>query len=235
MVQQQLISNFVLKLGPFGVSETLIISWFITLLFLVLAIITRHIIKSHKKLGAWQTIVEDVYSVMEEGIAEILPEHATLVFPFIASLWLFIFVANLIGIIPGLSSPTSDLSITSALAVLVFFSVHWFGIRAEGVRNYFAHYLKPNPILLPFHIMSEITRTLALAIRLFGNIMSVEFAILLVLMIAGLLVPIPLILLHIIEGIIQAYIFGLLALIYIAGGIQSKGDLYSEEKNNQTT
>ena len=148
--------------------------------------------------------------------------------PFIATLWLFLIVANLVGLIPELHSPTRDLSVTSALAVLVFFSVHWFGIKTLGLKNYLHHYLTPSPILLPFHIISEFTRTLALAIRLFGNMMSLEMAAMLILLVAGFLAPIPILMLHIIEALVQAYIFGMLALIYLAGAMQSQ-QLNSQE------
>jgi len=90
------------------------------------------------------------------------------------------------------------------------------------VKNYLHHYIAPNPILLPFHLISEITRTIALAVRLFGNMMSLEMAALLILMVAGFLAPVPILMLHIIEALVQAYIFGMLALIYVAGGIQSQ-------------
>jgi len=142
--------------------------------------------------------------------------------PFIATLWLFLVVANLIGLLPGVHSPTRDLSATSALAILVFLSVHWFGIRAMGLKAYLRHYLAPTPILLPFHLISEVTRTIALAVRLFGNMMSLELAALLILMVAGFLAPVPILMLHIIEALVQAYIFGTLALIYVAGGLQSQ-------------
>ena len=104
---------------------------------------------------------------------------------------------------------------------MVFLSVHWFGIRNEGA-GYLKHYLSPSPILLPFHLISEVTRTIALAVRLFGNIMSLELVALLVLLVAGLLVPVPVLMLHIIEALVQAYIFGMLALIYVAGAMQSQ-------------
>ncbi|ADG24415.1 hypothetical protein lpa_01628 [Legionella pneumophila 2300/99 Alcoy] len=158
---------------------------------------------------------------MYDAIKEVLPDHVELIFPFVATLWIFILVSNLIGVIPGFYSPTADLSVTASLAIMTFLSVHWFGIRAEGWREYLKHYIKPTPFLLPFHLISEISRTLALAVRLFGNIMSLQLTALIVLMIAGFLVPIPILILHIIEAIIQAYIFGMLALIYIAGGIQA--------------
>ena len=94
--------------------------------------------------------------------------------------------------------------------------------RSAGLRPYLRHYLEPNPILAPFHIVGELTRTVSLAVRLFGNIMSLEIAALLVLLVGGLLVPVPLLLLHIVEALVQAYIFGMLALVYISGGIQSR-------------
>jgi F-type H+-transporting ATPase subunit a len=131
-------------------------------------------------------------------------------------------IANLCGLIPGLHSPTRDLSATSALAILVFLSVYWYGVRSGGLRAYLRHYLSPSPILLPFHVISEITRTVALAVRLFGNMMSLEMAALLILLVAGFLAPIPILMLHIVEALVQAYIFGMLALIYVAGGLQSQ-------------
>ena len=159
---------------------------------------------------------------MQEAIESVLPGRTDLVFSFIATLWIFILVANLAGIIPGLHSPTADLSVTSGLAVLVFLSVHWFGIKAEGIMAYLKHYISPSPILLPFHLISEISRTLALAVRLFGNVMSLEIGYALILLVAGFLVPVPLLMLHLVEAVIQAYLFGMLALIYIGGGIQAQ-------------
>jgi F-type H+-transporting ATPase subunit a len=171
---------------------------------------------------ALQTVVEGIVAAIDEAVLAVAPEHGRQIMPFIASLWLFLIVANLVGLIPGLHSPTRDLSVTSALAVLVFFSVHWFGIKTQGLKSYLHHYLTPSPILLPFHIISEFTRTLALAIRLFGNMMSLEMAAMLILLVAGFLAPIPILMLHIIEALVQAYIFGMLALIYLAGAIQSQ-------------
>ncbi len=172
--------------------------------------------------GLLQTAAEGLVCVMEDAIATAAPQHARILLPFIGSLWIYLTVANLIGLIPGLASPTRDLSATSALAILVFLSVHWFGIRSQGLSRYLHHYLSPSPILLPFHLLGEVTRTVALAIRLFGNMMSLEMAALLVLMVAGFLAPVPLLMLHVIEALVQAYIFGMLALIYVAGGMQSQ-------------
>ncbi|MDP1664855.1 MAG: F0F1 ATP synthase subunit A [Methylobacter sp.] len=213
-------NEFVFSIGPVVIATAVITTWGIMLVISVIAwLTTRHLEMLPGKL---QTTVEGIVAAIDEAISAVAPEHGRLILPFIATLWLFLIIANLIGLIPGLHSPTRDLSVTSALAILVFFSVHWFGIKTQGLKNYLHHYLSPSPILLPFHIISELTRTLALAIRLFGNIMSLEMAAMLVLLVAGFLAPIPILMLHIIEALVQAYIFGMLALIYVAGAIQSQ-------------
>jgi F-type H+-transporting ATPase subunit a len=208
------------QLGTFVLAEPVLITWGIMLALAAGSwIVTRRLSLDP---GPVQVVLEGLLNATDEAIRAVLPAHTTRLLPFIATLWLFIVVANLCGLIPGVHAPTSDLSTTLALAVLVFLSVHWFGIRAEGLKAYLRHYLAPMPLMLPFHLMSELTRTLALAIRLFGNMMSLEMAALLVLLVAGFLVPIPLLMLHIVEALIQAYIFGMLALIYIAGAIHSQ-------------
>ncbi|MEZ5403674.1 MAG: F0F1 ATP synthase subunit A [Bryobacteraceae bacterium] len=171
--------------------------------------------------GPWQAALEGVVTAVDQAVAGVTPKHAAHIAPFVGTLWIFLAVANLVGIVPGLSSPTADLSATAALAALVFLSVHWFGVRVHGVRAYLRHYVEPSPVLLPFHVISEISRTLALAVRLFGNIFSLEMAAFLVLLVAGFLTPVPLLMLHVIEALVQAYVFGVLALIYIAGGVES--------------
>ena len=208
------------QLGPVFLAEPVLTTWGIMLALTVGSwVATRRLSLDP---GPVQVVLEGLLNAADEAIRAVLPAQTTRLLPFIATLWLFIMVANLSGLIPGVYAPTGDLSTTAALAVLVFLSVHWFGIRAEGIRAYLRHYLAPMPLMLPFHLMSELTRTLALAVRLFGNIMSLEMAALLVLLVAGFLVPIPLLMLHIIEALIQAYIFGMLALIYIAGAIHSQ-------------
>lgn len=208
------------QLGPFGITATVVTTW---ALLLVLGLgswlATRRLSVEHP--GLVQTALEGAVQAVEASIEAVLPDRSGLLLPFIGTLWLFVAVANLTGLVPGLHSPTGDLSTTAALAVLVFLSVHWFGLRGVGPRAYLRHYLAPSPLLLPFHLLGELSRTLALAVRLFGNIMSLEMAALLVLLVAGLLVPVPVLMLHIVEALVQAYIFGTLALIYIAGGLQS--------------
>lgn len=225
------LSHFEFWLGPVHITQSVLTSWLlIMVLFFLLMTLTRFITLQPSQ---YQVVLEGVYSAMYSAIQDVLPEHADLVFPFIATLWIFILCSNLIGVIPGFYSPTADLSVTACLAILTFLSVHWFGIRAEGLKNYLRHYIKPSPFLLPFHLIGEISRTLALAVRLFGNIMSLELTALIVLMVAGFLAPIPILMLHIVEAIIQAYIFGTLALIYIAGGIQSQVLRREQENRNE--
>mgnify|MGYP001594051284 FL=1 len=220
MGSSDLLTGAGVQLGPVVLAEPVLTTWGIMFALVVGSWIgTRRLSLDP---GPIQVVLEGLLGAADEAIRAVLPAQTARLLPFIATLWLFIMVANLSGLIPGVHAPTGDLSTTAALAVIVFLSVHWFGIRSEGVRAYLRHYLAPMPIMLPFHLMSELTRTLALAIRLFGNIMSLEMAALLVLLVAGFLVPIPLLILHIIEALIQAYIFGMLALIYIAGAIHSQ-------------
>lgn len=220
MGPSDLLSGTGVQLGPLVLAEPVLITWGIMLALTVGSLIVTRRLSLDP--GPVQVVLEGLLNAADEAIRAVLPVQTTRLLPFITTLWLFIMVANLSGLIPGVHAPTANLSTTGALAVLVFLSVHWFGIRAEGLRAYLRHYLAPMPLMLPFHLMSELTRTLALAIRLFGNIMSLEMAALLVLLVAGFLVPIPLLMLHIIEALIQAYIFGMLALIYIAGAIHSQ-------------
>ena len=209
------------SVGPFAITSTVVTTWGI-LLALGLGgwLATRQL--SVEDPGLLQSALEGGVQAIESAIEAVLPGRTGLVLPFIGTLWFFVAIANLTGVVPGLHSPTGDLSTTAALAMLVFLSVHWFGIRSEGLGAYLRHYLSPSPILLPFHLLGEFSRTLALAVRLFGNIMSLEMAALLVLLVAGFLVPVPVLMLHIVEALVQAYIFGMLALIYIAGGMQSR-------------
>ncbi len=213
-------NEFTFAIGPVVISASVITTWGIMLVITVIVwLSTRHLEMLPGKL---QATVEGIVVTIDKTILAVAPEHGRQILPFIGTLWLFLIVANLLSLIPGLHSPTRDLSVTSALAILVFFSVHWFGIKTQGLKNYLRHYLSPNPILLPFHIISEFTRTLALAIRLFGNMMSLEMAAMLILLVAGFLAPIPILMLHIIEALVQAYIFGMLALVYVASAIQSQ-------------
>lgn len=231
MGREGFLSHFEIIFAGIFIKQSILTTWLIVAILFFIAWISTQ--KLSSRPGNYQVILEGIYLTMYNAVKDVLPNHADLVFPFVATLWIFIVISNLIGVIPGFYSPTADLSVTASLAILTFLSVHWFGIRSEGIKQYLEHYIKPPPFLLPFHLMSELTRTLALAVRLFGNMMSLELTALIVLLVAGFLAPIPILMLHIVEAIIQAYIFGMLALIYIAGGIQSQIRRREREKSNE--
>lgn len=216
----------VFRLGPLQVTTTVLVTWgLMAMLFAASALSTR---RMRLDAGRWQSILEASVLAIREAIDGIAPGRAVQLMPFVGTLWIYLGFANLIGLIPGLHSPTGQLSVTAGLALLVFLATHWFGIRDAGLLPYLRHYLQPSPILLPFQLISEVSRTVALAVRLFGNIMSLELAALLMLLVAGLLVPVPLLMLHVVEALVQAYIFGVLALVYIAGGLESHARLATQ-------
>jgi F-type H+-transporting ATPase subunit a len=220
MTEGNLLIEPVARLGPVIITNTVVTTWAIMAVICLLA--WRVSSRLRIEPGPVQTAVEGIVSTIEDTVAGVAPLHAGRIMPFIGSLWIFLVVANLSGLIPAAHAPTRDLSATAALAFLVFLSTHWFGIRIRGFKAYLQHYLAPSPILLPFNLIGEITRTIALAVRLFGNMMSLETAALLILLVAGFLAPVPILMLHIVEALVQAYIFGMLALIYVAGSLQAQ-------------
>jgi F-type H+-transporting ATPase subunit a len=230
LTEGNLLIEPIAKVGPVIITNTVVTTWGIMMVIWIFSwLITRRL---RIDPGPFQTAVEGIVSTIEKAVEAISPQYSQQIIPFIGTLWIFLVIANLSGLIPSVHAPTRDLSATAALAFLVFLSTHWFGIRAQGLKEYLRHYLSPSPILLPFHLISEITRTIALAVRLFGNIMSLEMTALLILLVAGFLAPVPILMLHIVEGLVQAYIFGMLALIYVAGGMQAQ-QLRQQKRSSQ--
>jgi F-type H+-transporting ATPase subunit a len=227
-------SSPLLQLGPIGITATVVTTWAVMLLLSLAAWLITSRLRVESP-GLFQSAAEGVVLTICKTIDDVVADRSAQLVPFVGTLWLFIAVANLAGVVPGVQSPTGDLSTTSALALIVFLSVHWFGIHTDGLRGYMRHYLSPSPMLLPFHLISELTRTVALAMRLFGNIMSLEMAALLVLLVAGFLVPVPLLMLHIVEALVQAYIFGMLALVYIGGALQVREPPVASQKGDNAS
>jgi F-type H+-transporting ATPase subunit a len=172
--------------------------------------------------GPWQTALESVVDAVSRQVRDVVQTDPSEFLPLIGTLFFFIVAANLSGLVPDVKSPTANIETPAALALTVFIAVHVYGIKAHGLGEYLAGFLKPNPLLLPLNLISEVTRTFSLMVRLFGNIMSHEIVIGIVLTLAGLFVPIPFMALSILIGLIQAYIFTVLATVFIGAAVSSQ-------------
>lgn len=168
----------------------------------------------------WQNLLEIIVSGINKQIEEVGMAEPGKYIGFVGTLFLFVATATLFTIVPGYEPPTGSLSTTAALAVCVFVAVPLFGIEAGGLREYLKAYLQPTVIMLPFNIISELSRTLALAIRLFGNMMSGTMILAILLTITPFIFPIAMSALGLLTGMVQAYIFSILATVYIAAATQ---------------
>lgn len=169
--------------------------------------------------GPLQSVLEIIVETLADQIGDVLKRDGWPYLPLLGTLFIFLLVANLSAIIPGLHPPTGHLETPAALGLIVFLSVHVIGVHARGLRAYLRHYVEPSPLLLPLNLLSEITRIFSLMVRLFGNMMSHEIVIAIVVFLAGLFVPIPFMLLGVLIGIIQAYIFTVLATVYVGAAV----------------
>ncbi|HOD35447.1 MAG TPA: F0F1 ATP synthase subunit A [Syntrophales bacterium] len=216
------------QMGLITINATLVYTWLIMLILVVGSIlITRHL-SSERTLSRWQNIMEVIINAVMGEIREISREHVRWYFPFIGSLFLFIALSNMLTFIPGYVAPTSSLTTTAALAVTVFFAVPIYGIASQGVLEYLKEYFRPNFLFFPFHIMGEFSRTLALAVRLFGNLMSHEKVVAILLAVTPLFFPVVMQVLGLLIGLIQAYIFAILTMVYIASAAQSQEEAHKK-------
>jgi F-type H+-transporting ATPase subunit a len=207
----------VFDLGPIAVTRPVVTTWVVmTVLVLCSWLVTRRL-KLHPDRR--QAVLEIVVTGIAGQIKEVIGKEARPFLPLLGTLFIFLVAANLSGVLPGVEAPTGKLETPAALALIVFFSVHYFGIRARGLIGYLASFAKPKLIMLPLNVVSEVTRTFSLMLRLFGNVMSGEFVIALVVALAGLFVPIPLMVLEILVGLVQAYIFTVLATVFIGAAV----------------
>jgi F-type H+-transporting ATPase subunit a len=216
------------QMGLITINATLVYTWLIMIILVVGSIlITRHL-SSERKLSRWQNIMEVIINAVMGEIREISREHVRRYFPFIGSLFLFIALSNMLTFIPGYVAPTSSLTTTAALAVTVFFAVPIYGIASQGVLEYLKEYFRPNFLFFPFHVMGEFSRTLALAVRLFGNLMSHEKVVAILLAVTPLFFPVVMQVLGLLIGLIQAYIFAILTMVYIASATQSHEEAHKK-------
>lgn len=204
------------------ITATLVYTW-ITMLILVIAasLVTRSL-RSGRQISHGQNILEALLETIEGQISEISQQDAKKYLPFVATLFIFIFASNILSIVPGFISPTGSLNTTIALALCVFFAAPAYGIGAQGIRSYLKAYTKPSIVMLPFNIIGEFSRTISLAVRLYGNIMSSTIIIAILLGVIPFFFPVVIQLLGLLTGTIQAYIFAVLATVYIASAIRGK-------------
>jgi F-type H+-transporting ATPase subunit a len=186
------------------------------LVMVIGSILVTRKLSTDLKRSRWQNLLEIVVTAIEKQIEEVGLSEPQKYIGFLGTLFLFIAVSSLCTVIPGYQTPTGSLSTTAALALSVFVAVPFFGIEEQGVGNYLKSYLKPTVIMLPFNIISELSRTLALAVRLFGNMMSGAMIVAILLTITPFIFPILMTTLGLLTGMVQAYIFGILAAVYIA-------------------
>ncbi len=204
-------------IGIVPISRTVVTTWGLMAVLTVASwLVTRNF---RVDARGSQAIVETIVAGIEEQIATLLNRDAAPFLPLLGTLFIFLVVANLSGIVPGVKAPTASIETAAALAAIIFLSVHFYGVRIQGLLAYLKGYLRPNPVMLPFNILAELTRSFSLAMRLFGNIMSEEMVVAIVLALAGLLVPIPFMAFGILVGLVQAYIFSVLSAVFIGGGI----------------
>jgi F-type H+-transporting ATPase subunit a len=170
----------------------------------------------------WQGALEIVVTTLAGQIEQIGLNEPRKYLPFLGSLFLFVAISSLCTVLPGFDPPTGSLSTTAALAICVFLAVPWFGIRQQGLVSYLKSYTEPTIIMLPFNLISELSRTLALAVRLFGNMMSGAMIIAILLTITPLFFPLVMTALGLLTGMVQAYIFTILAGVYIAAATRSR-------------
>jgi F-type H+-transporting ATPase subunit a len=208
-----------LHLGPIELTRTVLDSIIASGVVILLAVLARAGLL--RRSSGWPVIAELVVEHFESLMRDMFGRDPRPYTPLVVTLALYIGTANLLGLVPGLRAPTADFSTSAALAVVVFLAVPFFGIRARGLRGYLGHYLEPSPLLLPFEVITEFSRTLALAVRLFGNIMSEELVIAVLLSLAGLLVPVPIMMLSVLTGVVQAYIFAVLTVVYLSAAVRS--------------
>lgn len=222
--------------GTIGINATLVFTWLVMgLLVIGSRLITRRL-ATGSKMSRMQNLLEIIVSFLRNQISDVGNGEPGRFLPFIATLFLFIAVSNLLSIVPGYLPPTGSLSTTTALAICVFVAVPLFGISSQGAAAYFKNYAKPSIFMLPLNVMGELSRTLALAVRLFGNVMSGTMIGGILLSVTPLIFPVVMQAFGLLTGLIQAYIFAILATVFIAAAteVQSRDETsQSQQKRGE--
>jgi F-type H+-transporting ATPase subunit a len=208
--------------GILKLNGTIAFTWGLMLVLAVGSKLITRKLSTDQNRSRWQNLLEIIVTGIEKQIEEVGLPHPEKYLGFLGTLFLFLATASVCTVIPGYDPPTGSLSTTVALALCVFVAVPLFGIADQGVRGYLKSYVEPTVIMLPFNIISEISRTLALAVRLFGNMMSGAMIIAILLTITPFVFPIVMTLLGLLTGMVQAYIFSILAAVYIAAATRTR-------------
>jgi F-type H+-transporting ATPase subunit a len=206
--------------GFLTLNKTLVFTWLVMALLVIVSKLVTRRLTTDVSLSKGQNLLESIVLGMLRQIEGVHGRQPERLLPFLGTLFLFIALSNLLSVVPGFDPPTGSLSTTAALALCVFLAVPFYAILQRGPGNYLKNYIRPNPLMLPFNIMGELSRTLALAVRLFGNVMSGSMIAAILLSIAPLIVPVVMQLFGLLTGLVQAYIFAILAAVYIAAGIE---------------
>jgi F-type H+-transporting ATPase subunit a len=219
--------------GFVNINLTLVMTWIVMVVLIGgVWLITRRL-RSDAEMSRWQNGLEVVVGFLRDQIRDVSNRSPDRYLTLVGTLFIFILVSNVLAIVPLYVPPTASLSTTTALALCVFFAVPVYGIAAQGVGAYLRGYVRPNPLMLPFNILSELSRTLALAVRLFGNVMSFTMIVAILLAVAPLVFPALLNALGLLTGVIQAYIFMVLAIVYISAGDRTQESFESEVRAKQ--
>ena len=209
----------VFRLGPLPVTRATLVAYIVSMALIATALILRYAIR--QRPGSYVAIIAELAVEWPEHlVSDIVGRPVPWLAVFSGSIFYFLAACSIAGQLPGIRTPTSNLAVTSALAVLVFLTVPVAGIFSQGVRGYFGHYLKPSPLMLPLELMSELSRTFALSVRLFGNMLSGYLIVALIVALVGVLVPMPLMALDLLIGLLQAYIFAVLSTVYIGAALR---------------
>jgi len=208
------------QFGFLKINATIVFTWGLMLVLVVGSMLVTHSLSTGLKRSRWQNLLEIVVTLVRNQIEEVGLRQSRKYLGFLGTLFLFVAAAGLCTVFPGYEPPTASLSTTAALALCVLIAVPFFGIQDQGLRGYLATYAEPTVIMLPFNIISEVSRTLALAVRLFGNMMSGAMIIAILLTITPFIFPVVMTLLGLLTGMVQAYIFFILATVYIAAALR---------------
>lgn len=221
MIKGPLDLPVVFEIGPIPITTPVVTTWGLLAVFAAGSALLRR--RLSERPGRWQALIELLVTTLESQITQTIGQPGRPYLPFLGTLFLFLVVANLSSLIPGVEAPTAFIETPAALAILVFLSVHFYGVRRRGWGGYLGSFTRPTIFMLPLNIVSEITRTFSLMVRLFGNVMSGGFLLAIVVSLAGLFVPIPLMALEMLTGIVQAYIFAVLSAVFVGAAVSQEG------------